>query len=246
MATVTVSELFREYERDFERLQTTIDDELEFLSNGAADSEQGGSSGSSCIKKVAIGRADKASKEAESALRQMEMEAKTLPTEARSAVQPTMRQYRAALTERKSQLEAARQNVERQSLLGATCYGASEQERSRALDANAKLHNASRQLELAKQQSMESEEIGMDVMSDLRQQRDAISRSRNNMGVIGNNYGRAKSLIETMQQRANVNKMLTKGVALFMCCMVGVTLWLVMGGGLGGASAAGADDKGDG
>eukprot|EP00929_Paragymnodinium_shiwhaense_P069848 TRINITY_DN3527_c0_g2_i1.p1 TRINITY_DN3527_c0_g2~~TRINITY_DN3527_c0_g2_i1.p1 ORF type:complete len:217 (-),score=54.36 TRINITY_DN3527_c0_g2_i1:87-737(-) len=216
MATVTVSELFREYERDFERLQTTIDDELEFLSNGAADSEQGGSSGSSCIKKVAIGRADKASKEAESALRQMEMEAKTLPTEARSAVQPTMRQYRAALTERKSQLEAARQNVERQSLLGATCYGASEQE------------------------------IGMDVMSDLRQQRDAISRSRNNMGVIGNNYGRAKSLIETMQQRANVNKMLTKGVALFMCCMVGVTLWLVMGGGLGGASAAGADDKGDG
>merc|ERR1712118_416886 len=152
------------------------DDELEFLSNGAADMDQGGSS---CIKKVALGRAEKASKEAESALRQMEMEAKTLPTEARSVVQPTMRQYRAALTERKSQLEAARQNVERQSLLGATCYGASEQERSRAMDANAKLSNASRQLELAKQQSMESEGIGMDVMSDLRQQRDAIQRSRN-------------------------------------------------------------------
>merc|ERR1712232_1441566 len=181
MGAVTVSELFREYERDFERLRQNIDDEL--------------AAGESSAQVLA--QTERAAKEADQALRQMELEARTMPGEQRSALQPKLRQYRAELSERKAKLDEATQAAQRQALLGGddrscTAYGKPSKDRDRFLDANRQLEDASRRLEEATRETLASEQIGAEVMSDLRQQRDTISRSKGNLRTVGHNYGMSK------------------------------------------------------
>jgi vesicle transport through interaction with t-SNAREs protein 1 len=227
---VTVSDLFRDYECDFERLQRSIDGKL-----GVARESPNGASG------LAINEIHGEVKEADQALRQMEMEAKTLPTEQRSALEPKLRQHRGALNERHRALDVVREESQRRALdlstgedVGSTLYGKSAQDRDRAEDARAQLERSTRVLEQARAQAIDSEQIGIDVLSDLRQQREVIARSRSNMGTIGNNYGMAKNIIEGMHKRAKANRLMMFVVLGFLALVGVVGLYLALGGNLSG------------
>merc|ERR1712232_742269 len=118
------------------------------------------------------------------------------------------------------------QAAQRQALLGGdddrscTAYGKPSKDRDRFLDANRQLEDASRRLEEATRETLASEQIGAEVMSDLRQQRDTISRSKGNLRTVGHNYGMSKGMLEGMHRRAKANKIMTCAVVVLMVLMV--------------------------
>merc|ERR1740129_327241 len=106
------------------------------------------------------------------------------------------------------------------------------------LQASEQLQNSTLRLEQARRQALETEQIGLDVMADLRQQRETINSSRAGVSTIGSNVGVAKAYIDSITRRAKANKVITYVVLAFLL-LVGVgTWWLVRGG--GGPSGSGA------
>ncbi|CAL1132008.1 unnamed protein product [Cladocopium goreaui] len=88
-ANVNVSELFAEYEADFHRLLAEAD---EFLA-------------ASCASAAALGKADRRLTEADQAVKQMDLEVRALPPEARQKLQEKIKGFKASVSERRKQKE---------------------------------------------------------------------------------------------------------------------------------------------
>mmetsp|Transcript_57664 Transcript_57664/g.163726 ORF Transcript_57664/g.163726 Transcript_57664/m.163726 type:complete len:221 (+) Transcript_57664:2-664(+) len=214
--TVTVSDLFREYESDFARLREDIDEQLQAAKATGSDDQQ-------CVAEAErrFGRADQA-------LRQMEMEARTMPPDSRSFLDPKIKQYRSDFNDRRKAIDSARQAANRRALLAESAgLEKSVRDRERLLDINENMNTSSRRLNEATRTALETEQIGIDVMSDLRQQRDVILRARGNVGEVGSNTTLAKRLLDTMTRRANQNRQLVWAVAVLMVLMLVVACYFI-------------------
>jgi vesicle transport through interaction with t-SNAREs protein 1 len=197
--TITVSELFRDFEADFERLRADIDEQLD-----AAGSTQAAAS----FVERCLNEAENRAGEAEKALKQMEMEVRMMPPDQRRDMEPKVKQSRAQLVERRKALGAAKSSHARQNLLGEG-DSRGRRDRERLLDVDDSFRRSSSQLDEAHRAALETEQIGIDVMSDLRQQRDTILRTRGNVNEIGQNVAIAKQMLIDMSRRAMANKMIT-------------------------------------
>lgn len=217
---VTVSELFKEYEIDFQRLESEIDRSIAESQEAADGAEL------QCLKE-----GERLAGKADQSLRQMEMEAKTLPADQRTALEPSLKRYRADLVERKRVLQEAKDNASRKSLLGdnGTVYGLSMKDRGRAQDATEQMQRDRNRLEEAHRTCLETEQVGIDVMSDLRGQRDVIQRTKNNIREVGEHYGTAKRLLEGMLFRAKVNKYITCAALIFLLVFAVVAAYFFWG-----------------
>merc|ERR1711920_83571 len=89
-------------------------------------------------------------------------------------------------------------------------------------DGNRKLEAATARLQQAHKQALETEQIGVEVMSDLRHQRSVIQNARSNMGTIGSNLGTAKDRLQSMARRAAANKAIVYVVVIFFVIMLGI------------------------
>jgi len=215
--TITASDLFTEYENDFHRLRQEIDEHLEAAKAGGSSEQQ-----QQCVSEASrrAGRADQA-------LRQMEMEARTLPPETRVHLDPMVKKCRSELSERQKAVDAARQAAARRALLEDGAGGKSAKDRERLIGSNNALNASSRQLSEAHRQSLETEELGRDVMSDLRQQREVIIRTQTNVGEIGSNTALAQRLLGSISRRATANRYLVYAVAVVMAMMLIVAIYFM-------------------
>ncbi|CAE7680388.1 VTI1A [Symbiodinium sp. CCMP2592] len=205
---VTVSEMFTEYEADFTRLCHEAEECL----------ERAKSTSSAKL----LSDADRCISRAEQAVKQMELEVRAMPPEARGPVQSKVQECRRALTERRKASEA----VSRAMLLEETTLGKPSSEHM-AEDMNQSMLEASLKLTEAKRAALESEQIGIDVMSDLRQQREVMERSRENMGKVGQNYSAAGHTLDSMLRRADQNKRMVYMIAGLMLVMLVVAVYFM-------------------
>eukprot|EP00931_Biecheleriopsis_adriatica_P014192 TRINITY_DN115884_c0_g1_i1.p1 TRINITY_DN115884_c0_g1~~TRINITY_DN115884_c0_g1_i1.p1 ORF type:complete len:221 (+),score=59.21 TRINITY_DN115884_c0_g1_i1:70-732(+) len=217
-AEVTVSELFQEYEADFKRLCCEIDERLDLTKEQAEDGP--------------FREAERKVSKAEQAIKQMEMEARSMPPESRSKLQSMIRDCRTGLGERRKAVEAAKEAAARRALHldGPAALGKSALERDRAEDVSASLTKASRQLAEANQRALESEQISIEVMSDLRHQRETIIKSRDNVGKIGQNYSVAGQMLDSMTRRAASNKRMVYIVCALMLIMLVIAVYFMSHG----------------
>lgn len=201
-----VPEMFADYERDYARNRQELDDRLRAAEALLADAAQ-----------KSLSEAAQRAVRADSALKQMEMEARSLPAETRAALSPKLRKYREELVERRKAVEEAQRAASRRALLGDRrdedlekgSLGKSVRDRERLLGATDGLDQATKRLEQATREALETERIGIDVMSDLRQQREIILSIGANVGEVSENTGVAKKLLDSMMRRAMMNRMVT-------------------------------------
>ena len=212
--SVSVSELFGEYEADFERLCHEANEFLE-----SAKSESSGRS-----KQLAT--AERRLVEAEQALKQMELEARAMPPETRQKLQEKIKSHRQRIAERRKEKDA----INRSALFGEV-VGKTADEHGRAEDMNESMLEASRKLAEAKRTVLDSEQIGIDVMGDLRLQREVIVRSRDNMGKAGQNYSMAGKTLEGTLQRADQNRKMVCFIAGLMLVMLIIAFYFLATGG---------------
>merc|ERR1712224_1051781 len=103
---------------------------------------------------------------------------------------------------------------------GGTMLGKSVEERERAEKARDQLQSSTQRLEEARVQAYEAEQIGLEVMNDLRQQRDVIRSSRAKAKEVGSNLGQAKNLLGGMMARAKNNRRITIASVVLLVFMV--------------------------
>jgi len=94
----------------------------------------------------------------------------------------------------------------------ASFDSASLEGRSSALQSTEMMERGMLQLQQARQQALEAEEVADGVMTDLSTQRDVVNKMKANMRTIGAELSSARQSIGRMLQRAQQNRLVTLAI----------------------------------
>ena len=81
-------------------------------------------------------------------------------------------------------------------------------------------------LEDARRTALETEEIGMGVMSDLRDQRETISRTQGHVHDVGGQLNTSAKLLTDMARRAMTNRAILWAIIVVLCLCILLTMYL--------------------
>lgn len=81
-------------------------------------------------------------------------------------------------------------------------------------------------LEDARRTALETEEIGMGVMSDLRDQRETISRTQGHVRDVGGQLNTSAKLLTDMARRAMTNRAILWAIIVVLCLCILLTMYL--------------------
>lgn len=97
-------------------------------------------------------------------------------------------------------------------------------ERNTLLDGRRALERTSESLARSERTALETEAIGVEVVSNLGIQRELLLRTRNRLEDIDQDLSRAQSILNTMTRRVFTNKLL---LVLIIICESGILASLV-------------------
>ncbi|ORZ02982.1 t-SNARE [Syncephalastrum racemosum] len=195
------SDLFANYEQDFstvsEGLRNKIDQQIPSQSG-----EQ---------RKATVRAAEREVDEIDEILGQMEMEILNIPTPARTRLQAKLRLFKSEAEKAKRDLRRATtvtpKTTERDELLGD--YGSSQSDldastmdqRQRLLSGTERLGESSRRLEDSHRLALETEGIGINILSTLKGQRETMLRARDTLSEADSYIDKASKTLKGMARR---------------------------------------------
>jgi len=131
----------------------------------------------------------------------------------------------------RSEVEALKTEGQRRSLQLPTAGGFEmTAERQSAMQSTELLERGTAQLEKAKMQALETEQISEGILSDLVMQRETIQHISSNMRVVDEQLTNARRVLDTMMRLAVRNRMITIGAVFVISVMV--FIWVLMSLGL--------------
>eukprot|EP00928_Gymnodinium_smaydae_P028186 TRINITY_DN21560_c0_g1_i1.p1 TRINITY_DN21560_c0_g1~~TRINITY_DN21560_c0_g1_i1.p1 ORF type:complete len:254 (-),score=47.73 TRINITY_DN21560_c0_g1_i1:60-773(-) len=214
---VTTSEAFGSFEEDFHRLQRQVREQVAFARNAA----------SSTSRVEAARSAANAHQEADQALQQMEVEARSMGALG-SSIMPKLTDYRSELASTRRQVRDAEALLQREGLgLGrAQAQELSTEDQRTSADTFNRLRNSSCRLDDSRRAALEAEEIGMDVMSDLNSQRESILRTKGHILDTDNNLANAKRVMQSIGYKMQVNQLTVGLLAVVLTVAVIFTIYV--------------------
>ena len=75
----------------------------------------------------------------------------------------------------------------------------------------------------------DAQELGISVLSDLQRQRESILHSRDTLGAVDANVGRAREVLATMSRRIVQNNVIMWGVIALLVGAIGLVIWAKVG-----------------
>jgi vesicle transport through interaction with t-SNAREs protein 1 len=69
------------------------------------------------------------------------------------------------------------------------------------------------------------QELGISVLSDLQRQRESILHSRDTLGTVDANIGKAREILAVMSRRIIQNKIIMWGVIALLAGAIGLVIW---------------------
>eukprot|EP00922_Rhytidocystis_sp_ex-Travisia-forbesii_P060850 GHVS01090264.1.p1 GENE.GHVS01090264.1~~GHVS01090264.1.p1 ORF type:complete len:253 (+),score=40.51 GHVS01090264.1:53-811(+) len=219
ISIVGVSEFFALYEKDFLQLTEQAGHELDTLTtawNAAASQHQQQyySPQASSLDKISS-----TIQQAGNCLRQMEVDVGSLPS-ATSSYSNQVRRYRDELANLTSSLRRHQTQLQRSWVLPAANNNNSEQQtnpfaapsqRERLEEATVSLRESSARLEGSRKLAVETEDLGLSIMGELRDQRNTVIRSSQMAEEANSNIDASGQLLRRMRRRHLVNRLLLYG-----------------------------------
>ncbi|KAL2915280.1 t-SNARE VTI1 [Polyrhizophydium stewartii] len=210
--------IFETYEREFRALADDVGKKISGPFAAAAGDQ----------RKLIQNQLLRELEEADEIIGQMEMELVSLPAGQRSSLSPRVQQYKEELKRFKKELQkksaAAASTSERDQLLGNSTVvdleAASMDQRGRLLQGTERLQNSSRRLEDARRVALETEQIGINTLSDLNAQREQIIRTQNRLGTADSWIAKSQGVLKTMQRRLAQNKLLSAGIITLLVFLI--------------------------
>lgn len=198
-----MAELFESYASDFGQLTSSIASKL--------DSEAPSQSGEA--QKATLRRVEMELEEADEIISQMEIEINSFPASLKAQYNIKLRGFKSDLDKQKEQLRKQLQQSSRggggrfnpalddEDLeSGRSSYDPHAQ-RQRLLQGTNTLEDGSRRLEESHRLALETEDLGADILRDLRGQREQIENSRDTLRQADSNLDRSSRTIGQMIRR---------------------------------------------
>lgn len=222
------SELFQGYEQDYENISKSIQAKI-----STHIPEQRGEE-----RKSTVRAAERELEEAEEILGQMEMEILNMPHSTRTKLSANLRNYKTDMEKLKRDLKRVitygTLGTDRNDLLGqdvrADLNVTSMDQRSRLLAGTDRLNATSRRLEESHRMALETEGIGQNILTDLRQQGEQLHHVRDTLHEADSYIDKASRTLKGMARRMATNKMITAAIILVLISLILLVLYLKFSG----------------
>lgn len=197
-----MSEVFDEYERRYCELSANLSKKC--TSASLLDGEQ---------KKQKVSEIKAGIDEAESLIRKMDLEARSLPPNIKAVLLAKLREYKSDLNNLKSEVkrissgnpnQAARDELLESGMADALTVSA--EQRARLMMSTERLNKSSDRIKDSRRTMLETEELGVSILQDLHGQRQALLHANNTLHGVDDNISRSKRILTNMSRRMSRNK----------------------------------------
>ncbi|EPS59265.1 hypothetical protein M569_15544, partial [Genlisea aurea] len=167
-----------------------------------------------------------------SQIRKMDLEARGLQPSVKSGLLVKLREYKSDLNNLKSGLksietknlnQAARDELLEAGL--ADTLAVSPNQRDRLLISTERLNNSTNRIRDSRKVMLETEELGVSLLQDLHQQRQALLHADNTLYGVDDNVNKGRGVITKMTRRMDRNKWIIGGIITFLFIVVAVILY---------------------
>ncbi|KAG0483097.1 hypothetical protein HPP92_011181 [Vanilla planifolia] len=197
-----MSEVFEGYERQYCEISASLSRKC--TAAAALDGEQ---------KKQKVSEIKSGVEDAESLIRKMDLEARSLQPSVKAVLLNKLREYKSDLNNLKSEVKRITspnaKNVAREELLEsgmADTLAVSADQRGRLLVSTERLNQSSERIKESRRTMLETEELGVSILQDLHQQRQSLLHAHNTLHGVDDNIGKSKKVLVSMSRRMDRNK----------------------------------------
>mmetsp|Transcript_67318 Transcript_67318/g.161404 ORF Transcript_67318/g.161404 Transcript_67318/m.161404 type:complete len:267 (-) Transcript_67318:172-972(-) len=158
---------------------------------------------------------------------QLKLELSGAPASLRHDWEARLQEWNREAQSFRSEVEALKSDNQRRALQLPTAAGGFEMtsERQAAMQSTELLERSTAQLEKARMQALETEQISEGILSDLAMQRETIQHISTNIHVVDEQLSNARRVLDTMTRLAMRNRMITMAVTLILSLMA--MIWVL-------------------
>ncbi|XP_048464683.1 vesicle transport through interaction with t-SNAREs homolog 1A isoform X1 [Rhincodon typus] len=192
---------FEVYEQDFGTLTAEITNKVGRIPKLSGDD-----------KKCMVANVEKQMEEARELLEQMDLEIREIPLQSRGLFSTRMKSYKQELEKLDKDFKTSRIAYSdevnlRNELLGED-GNTSENQRAFLLDNTERLERSTRRLEAGYQLTVETEQIGQEILENLHHDKEKIQRARERLRETDTNLGKSSRILTGMLRRIIQNRIL--------------------------------------
>ncbi|CAO1613677.1 unnamed protein product [Parajaminaea phylloscopi] len=221
-----MAELFESYASDLQQLLTSIDSQI----TKTLPSQNGEA------RKSTLRRCEMEVDEAEEIIAQMEVEVQGFPQSVKSKYAVQLRSLRGDLDRSANQVRSQLSRAGSGGYDAANPFAdpsggdlesasAAKSQRQRLLQGTATLEDGQRRLEESNRIALETEDLGADILRDLRGQREQIEHSRDTLRQADGNIDRSSKTLTKMIRRAKQQKVVMIGIIVVLVLLILVILY---------------------
>lgn len=161
---------------------------------------------------------------------QMSIEVQNFPQDQRSSYNSKIRQYKSQASECKEELKRLLDDEDRKALFGDnyndsnTGGGLTTDQRRQLLQNSSALDRTSERLKDSQRIALDTENVGGNILNDLRSQREQISGSRNTLMAADTYVDRSVRTLKSMSRRLVANKFITYAIIAVLIILIFLVL----------------------
>ncbi|CAI9109751.1 OLC1v1009629C1 [Oldenlandia corymbosa var. corymbosa] len=197
-----MSEAFERYERQYCELSSNL------LKKCTSASLLDGERRKQSVSEIKAGVDD-----AESMIRKMDLEARSLPPNVKAVLLAKLREYKSDLNNVKNQVKrisstnlnlAARDDLLESGM--ADTLTVSADQRERLLFSTEKLDKSSQRIRESRKTMIETEDLGVSLLDELHKQRQSLLHAHDTLHGVDDNLSRSKKILTNISRRMSRNK----------------------------------------
>ncbi|XP_042395323.1 vesicle transport v-SNARE 13-like [Zingiber officinale] len=197
-----MSEVFEGYERQYCEISAALSQKL--TSTALLSGEQKNQK----VSEIKIGLDD-----AESLIRKMDLEARSLQPSVKAGLLVKLREYKLDLNNLKGGLkkittvnsnQAAREELLESGM--ADTLAVSADQRGRLALSTERLNQSTERINESRRTMLETEELGVSILQDLHQQRQSLLHAHGTLHGVDDNIGKSRKILAAMIKRMDRNK----------------------------------------
>lgn len=170
--------------------------------------------------------------EAESLIRRMDLEARSLPPTQKANLLTKLREYKSDLTNLKRDVKksssadaaAARDDL-LESGMGDHINSGADQ-RGRLLMSTERLNQSGERIKESKRTLLETEELGVSILQDLHAQRQQLLHAQGTLHDVDDNIGKSRRILNSMARRMTRNKWIMGSIISILILAILLVIYL--------------------
>ncbi|KAG0568197.1 hypothetical protein M758_6G002000 [Ceratodon purpureus] len=203
-----MSEIFDGYERQYCELSTNLNKKCNSVSSNEVE------------KKQKFDELKTGLDQAESLIRRMDLEARTLPPTQKATLLAKLREYKSDLNALKREAKkfsalsdpfSARDELLDTGLVGRH-PGLGADQRSRLMMATDRINQSGERIKESRRQLIETEDLGVHILQDLQLQHQTLLHTQETMHGVDDNIGKSRRMLSSMSQRFERHKYIMAGI----------------------------------